>query len=101
MDASAMATVPADRTGVPMPTSPRSSFTRHNLLVAAALLAASAGAVQTSQAANLPPHFDANANASIGQGFQCVAGNATDADGMNARAWVTVEDANTHKVRWA
>jgi len=84
-----------------MPTSHRSSFNPRNLLVAAALLAASAGAVQTSRAANLPPHFDANAKASIGHGLQCVVGNATDADGMNARAWVTVEDAKSHRVRWA
>jgi hypothetical protein len=84
-----------------MPTSPRIFFTRRCLLAVSALLAASAGAVQTSQAASLPPHFEANAKVDVGSGLRCVVGNATDADGMNSRAWVTVEDMKTHKVRWA
>lgn len=84
-----------------MPTSPRPSITRRSLLVATALLAASGGAVQTSRAATLPPHFEPNAKVDVGSGLRCVVGNATDADGMNARAWVVVEDIKTHKVRWA
>lgn len=84
-----------------MPTSLRPSFTRRSVLAAIALLAASAGTVQTSRAASLPPHFEANAKVDAGPGLRCVVGNATDADGMNAKAWVAVEDAKTHKIRWA
>lgn len=62
---------------------------------------ASLGCAPVSHAASRPAHFDANASVDLGDGLTCVVGNATDADGMNARAWVTVEDKATHKVRWA
>jgi len=84
-----------------MPTPPRSSSAHRSLLAATAFLAVTAGTVQTSRAASLPQHFDINAKADVGPGLRCVVGNATDADGMNARAWVTIEDAKTHKLRWA
>lgn len=71
------------------------------LVAVAAVLALAGSHVETSHAASRPAHFDANASFDLGGGFSCFVGNATDADGMNARAWVTVEDAKTHKVRWA
>ncbi|URX62050.1 hypothetical protein KR767_18695 [Luteibacter anthropi] len=61
----------------------------------------SLGCASASQAASRPAHFDANASVDLGDGFTCVVGNVTDADGMNARAWVSIEDKVTHKVRWA
>ena len=82
-----------------MPTSPRASS--RSLLSIAAVLALAGAHVETSNAASRPAHFDANAAVDLGDGLACVVGNATDADGMNARAWVTVEDKATHKVRWA
>ncbi|SFW31956.1 hypothetical protein [Luteibacter sp. UNCMF366Tsu5.1] len=84
-----------------MPTSHRISFIHRRRPFATAILALTFGYAHTSLAANLPPHFDVNAKADVASGLQCVVGNATDADGMNARAWVAVEDAKTQKVRWA
>jgi hypothetical protein len=94
-----------DRFGRPCRSShahaPRPPFAHRSLLAVTAFLAATAGYVQTSRAASLPPHFQANAKADVGASLRCVVGNGTDADGLNARAWVTVEDTNTHKIRWA
>lgn len=52
-------------------------------------------------AAGLPKHFHKNASRDIGSGLQCVAGTATDDDGMNGRAHVYVEDTRTHAIQWA
>jgi hypothetical protein len=79
--------------------SPRPVSSLRALLVFSAV--ASLGCAPVSHAASLPTHFDANASVDLGDGLTCVVGNATDADGMNARAWVTIEDKGTHKVRWA
>lgn len=83
-----------------MPAAPHASAP-HRLLAITALLALAVGHVETTHAASRPVHFDKNASVDLGNGLTCVVGNATDADGMNARAWVTVEDKVTHKVRWA
>lgn len=72
-----------------------------SLLAIVVLIALAGGPVQARSAASRPAHFDSNAAVDLGDGLTCVVGNATDADGMNARAWVTVEDKATHKVRWA
>jgi hypothetical protein len=72
-----------------------------SLLAIVVMIALAGGPVQARSAASRPAHFDANAAVDLGDGLTCVVGNATDADGMNARAWVTVEDKATHKVRWA
>jgi|GEM_PF-6135934 len=75
---------------------------RRGLLTATALVVmTSLGCAVASEAANLPLHFDTNATASMGKDLRCIVGNATDGDGMNARAWVTVEDAKNHNLRWA
>lgn len=85
-----------------MPASRHVPFARRSLLTATAFVAvASFGLAQVSHAASLPPHFQANAKADIGPTLRCVVGNATDADGLNARAWVSIEDTKAHKVRWA
>lgn len=72
-----------------------------SLVAAAAALALAGTHVETCHATSRPAHFDANASVDLGGGLSCVVGNATDADGMNARAWVMVEDKAIHKVRWA
>jgi hypothetical protein len=85
-----------------MSISRRFTFVCHPLLIATAFVAVTSfGCAPVSQAASLPPHFQSNAKADVGPGLRCVVGNATDADGLNARAYVAVEDTKTHKVRWA
>jgi hypothetical protein len=80
---------------------PLSSTKRGRLTVTALMLASILGGVPAISAASLPPHFQANAKSEAGPGLTCVAGSSTDADGMNARAFVVIEDTKSHKIRWA
>jgi hypothetical protein len=53
-----------------------------------------------SWAAKIPDHFRTSATADIEGGLRCVVGRVTK-DGFNQRAYVYLEKAATHKLRWA
>jgi formylmethanofuran dehydrogenase subunit D len=53
-----------------------------------------------SWAAKIPDHFRTTATADIEGGLRCVVGRVTK-DGFNQRAYVYLEEAATHTLRWA
>lgn len=73
---------------------------RRHVVVSTLLLASLCGPALAGSSATVPAGFKAYATTDIGGHRQCVVGSATDDDGMNARAFVYVEDTATHKPQW-
>ena len=51
-------------------------------------------------AATVPTGFEKYAKTDVGEGLECVVGDVTDEDAMNGRAYIYLEDSQSHSIRW-